>query len=72
MIAKFLGESHNMTFELLLAIILLPATSAFTEIFFSALKRIKSFVRSFSSQNRLNNLSIISIEKEFLRELHFF
>lgn len=44
----------------------IPATSASAERSFSALKRIKTYLRNNQTQNRLSNLSLLSIEKEVL------
>ncbi|XP_060860098.1 zinc finger MYM-type protein 1-like [Metopolophium dirhodum] len=47
-------------------ILTIPATSASAERSFSALKRIKTYLRNNQTQNRLSNLSLLSIEKEVL------
>lgn len=44
----------------------IPAKSASAERSFSALKRIKTYLRNNQTQNRLSNLSLLSIEKEIL------
>ncbi|CAH1112395.1 unnamed protein product [Psylliodes chrysocephalus] len=46
-----------------------PATSTSVERSFSALKRIKSFIRNSTSEDRLSNLPSISIEKELVKQL---
>ncbi|CAI6358040.1 unnamed protein product [Macrosiphum euphorbiae] len=47
-------------------VLTIPATSASAERSFSALKRIKTYLRNNQSQNRLSNLSLFSIEKYVL------
>ena len=55
-----------ITFRILLTI---PVTVAFAERSFSKLKLIKSYLKSTMLQERLNELAILSIEKEMLVEL---
>lgn len=45
-------------------VVTIPVTSASVERSFSALKRIKTYTRNTMNQNRLSNVSLISIEKE--------
>lgn len=47
----------------------IPATSASTERSFSALKRIKNFIRNSTGQERLSSLALLSIEKELVQEI---
>ncbi|KAH9782483.1 Ac-like transposase [Citrus sinensis] len=49
----------------------IPVTVASAERNFSKLKLIKSFLRSTMSQEKLNGLAMLSIEKDFLGNLHF-
>lgn len=56
-------------YKLFCMILSLPPTSASVERSFSALKRIKSFSRNTMSQDRLNNLALISIERGLVKEL---
>ena len=42
----------------------LPATNATSEWSFSALRRIKTYLRSTMSQERLNNLMVLHVHKE--------
>jgi hypothetical protein len=50
-------------------IVSLPPTSASVERSFSALKRVKSYSRNTMSQSRLNNLSVLAIERGLVKEL---
>jgi hypothetical protein len=47
-------------------ILTIPAITAGAERSFSALKRIKTYLRNSQSQNRLSALSLLSIEKKML------
>jgi hypothetical protein len=49
----------------------IPVTVASAERSFSKLKLIKSYVRSTMSQERLNGLAILSIEKKVLENLEY-
>ena len=49
----------------------IPITVASVERSFSKLKLIKSFLRSTMSQERLNGLAIISIEKDLVSKLEY-
>ena len=49
----------------------IPVTVASTERSFSKLKLIKSYLRSTMSQERLNGLVILSIEKHMLEQIVF-
>jgi hypothetical protein len=49
----------------------IPVTVASAERSFSKLKLIKSYLRSTMSQERLNGLAILSIEKEMLKKLEY-
>lgn len=56
-------------YKLFCLILSLPPTSASVERSFSALKRIKSYTRNTMSQDRLNNLALIAIERGLVKEL---
>ena len=43
----------------------IPATSYSAERFFSALRRIKAFVRSIMGQDRLSSIAVINIERKY-------
>ena len=49
----------------------IPITVASAERSFSKLKIIKSYLRSTMSQDRLNRLAILSIEKDTLANLEY-
>lgn len=49
----------------------LPCTTASCERSFSKLKLIKTYLRSTMNQNRLTNLSLLSIEKEITKTVDF-
>jgi hypothetical protein len=49
----------------------IPVTVASAERSFSKLKLIKSYLRSTMSQERLNGLAILSIEKKLLENLEY-
>lgn len=56
-------------YKFLCLVLSIPATSASVERSFSALKRIKSFTRNTMGQSRLNNLSILAIERSLVKDL---
>lgn len=56
-------------YKLFSLILTIPSTSCSVERSFSCLKRVKTYLRNSISQDRLNNLALISIEKELLHSL---
>ena len=48
----------------------MPATNATSERSFSALRRIKSYLRTTMSQQRLNNLMVLFIHRDSLDEIN--
>nr|CAI5817664.1 unnamed protein product [Callosobruchus analis] len=56
-------------YKLLYIIVSIPSTSVSVKRSFSCLKRIKTYLRSTMLEDRLTDLSKISIEKELLNEL---
>ena len=66
--AKSLSRVERSLFSEIIVIIrlllVMPATNAVSERGFSAMRRIKSFLRSTMSQQRLNHLMILSVHKE--------
>ncbi|XP_049800129.1 uncharacterized protein LOC126235449 [Schistocerca nitens] len=68
---KFIGR-HNFCPNVALRILLtLPVTVASGERSFSKLKLIKTYLRSTTSQPRLNDLATISIEHELAEDLNY-
>lgn len=55
--------------KLVLLIITIPASSSSAERSFSAMKRIKSYLRNTQGQERLSSLALLSIEKSLLATL---
>ena len=58
-------------FTLVRAALTIPVSSASAERSFSALKRIKIYLRSTMCEDRLTNLSIISIERDLSKYLDY-
>ena len=56
-------------FKLLLLYFTIPLTTSTAERSFSTLKRVKTYLRSTMSNQRLDSLSLISIEKKLLRKI---
>ena len=54
---------------LLKLILVMPATNAVSERSFSALRRIKTFLRTTMAQCRLNNLMVLNIHKDHCEQL---
>nr|CAH7756193.1 unnamed protein product [Callosobruchus chinensis] len=57
------------TFKLLDIICTTPISTAESERRFSTLKRIKTFLRSTMTENRLNSLAVLSMEKKFVQSI---
>ena len=51
-------------------ILVLPETNASSECSFSAMRRIKSYLRSSMSQGRLNHLMLLSVHKDLIDKLN--
>ena len=51
--------------------LIIPVTVVFVKKSFSKLKLIKSYLRSTMSQEKLNGLAILSIEKELIENLNY-
>lgn len=69
---EILTENKNIfkeTYKLFCLILTIPSTSVSVERSFSCLKRVKTYLRNTMTEERLSNLSTISIEKELLTEL---
>ena len=61
-----LGERENLgeVQKLVKLLLVMPATNAVSERSFSAMKRIKSYLRSTMSNNRMNHLMIMHVHKD--------
>ena len=59
-----LGEVLPELIKLLKKALTIPVTSASAERSFSALKRIKTYLRGTMGQSRLNHLAILAIERD--------
>ena len=64
-IRQMLGEVHT----LLRVYLTVPVTSANAERAFSSLRRIKTFLRSSMSSQRLNNLFILHVHQQLIEAL---
>jgi hypothetical protein len=61
--------AFNETYKLAIIIITIPVSSAACERTFSCLRRLKNYMRNRITNERLNNLSLISIEKKISKNL---
>ncbi|KAL4084088.1 hypothetical protein QTP88_029404 [Uroleucon formosanum] len=61
-----LSDSLPQVTKLASLIVTIPATSAGAERSFSCLKRVKTHLRNYQSQNRLSDLSLLIIERRLL------
>ena len=64
-----IAESCTEVFTLLQIILTTPMTTAEPERCFSTLKRVKSFLRSTMTQERLAALAMLSTEKEMIENI---
>ena len=64
-----LQSTFTGTVSLLRILITTPMTKAESERCFSTLKRIKTFLRNTMSQDRLNALAMLSMEKKLVRDI---
>ena len=53
-------------------ILVMPSTNASSERTFSAMRRVKSYLRSTMTQERLNHLMILHVHKELTDKLDLF
>ena len=53
-------------------VLIMPATNAASERSFSALRRLKTYLRSTMQQSRLNNIMLLSINKDRVDKLDQF
>lgn len=61
--------TFSETVKLLKILITTPMTSAESERCFSTLKRIKTFLRNTMSQERLNAIAMLSMEKKIVKDM---
>ena len=69
---SYLGEARSLLSEvvkLITLILVMPATNATSERSFSALKRVKTFLRSSMKQSRLNHLVLLHVHKDITDNL---
>ena len=61
-----LGERQNLgeVEKLVKLLLVMPATNAVSERSFSAMKRVKSYLRSTMTNNRINHLMIMHVDKD--------
>ena len=64
-----LQDTFSETVALLKILITTPMTTAESERCFSTLKRIKTFLRNTMSQDRLNALAMLSMEKKLIKNI---
>ena len=64
-----LYEGFSEVYKLILLILTIPYSTSSVERSFSALKRIKTYLRNKQGQSRLSSLALMSIEKSFLKKM---
>lgn len=64
-----LQSTFTETVTLLKILVTTPMTTAESERCFSTLKRIKTFLRNTMTQDRLNALAMLSMEKKLVRNI---
>jgi len=57
-------------YKLLQVALTLPISSATYKRYFSAMRRIKTWMRSTMVENRFNDLSILNIEKDLAKKIN--
>ena len=57
-------SAFSQVWTVMKLLLVMPATNATSERSFSALRRVKSYLRSTMAQSRLNNLMIMHVHKE--------
>jgi hypothetical protein len=67
-----LEEIYSETVSLLRVLVTTPMTTSESERCFSTLKRIKTFLRSTMTEDRLNALAMIAIERKMCQNKDFF
>ena len=56
--------------SLVMIVLVMPATNASSEHTFCALRKVKSYLRTIMSNNRLNYLMTCTVHKELVKELN--
>jgi hAT family C-terminal dimerisation region len=64
-----LKSSFKETVKLCALVLCLPSTSVSAERAFSAMRRVKMYLRSTLQEDRFSNLAFLTIEKEFVSDL---
>ena len=64
-------SAFSLLSKLVQAALTVPVSSASAERSFSALKRIKTYLRSTMNEDRLSHLAIISIERKLSKEIDY-
>ena len=64
-----LPASFDQLIKLIKIIITLPVTTASNELFFSALKRVKSYVRTTTGNERISSRLLMTVDNEFVKYL---
>jgi hypothetical protein len=67
---KSLQDAFRESYKLSQLIYVLPSTSANAERVFSAMRRIKTYLRTTMTEERFSNISFLAVEKELVAQLH--
>jgi hAT family C-terminal dimerisation region len=67
---KSLQDAFRESYKLCQLIYVLPSTSANAERVFSAMRRIKTYLRTTMTEERFSNISFLAVEKELVVQLH--
>ena len=70
-LSKAQRSFYSQVVVLITLILVMPATNASSERSFSALRRVKTYLRSTMSQPRLNSLMVLHVHKELTDQLNF-
>ena len=71
LLSKAQRSFYSQVVVLITLILVMPATNASSECSFSALRRVKTYLRSTMSQPRLNSLMVLHVHKELTDQLNF-
>ena len=61
--------SYLLNKRFYLNVLTLPVTTAWNEQFFSALKRVKSYIRTTTGSERLSSLLLMIVDNEFVKKI---